>query len=386
MLPTIRLKIRVHGRHPWFYRKMIQKPSSPLTAGGAVRVTDRDDRPIGIGFYNPRTELALRMLARAGEEPAGDDILALLRARLDAAIALRHEVLDLRAVSNGYRLVHAEGDGLSGLILDRLGEAIVAQVFALGMQRNIDAIGEHLLSRFPKSKLVLTLDETAKAREGLETVPRPPRVEVEVVEHGIRYAVVAGQGHKTGFFADQRDNRRRIGELAKGRRVLDLCCNAGGFAMHAARNGAKSVLAIDLDEESVARTDANAKRNQLRVETRHDDAFDALRAAALGAFDLLILDPPKWANGKDELEAGSRRYFDLNQLAFRRAKPGTLVFTCSCSGALAENAFLAILRDAAAEAGRDVRVLGSFGAGPDHPVALECPETRYLKAILLEVR
>lgn len=383
MLPEVALKIRVQGRHPWFYRKMVRRPERPIPAGSAVRVIDRERRFVGVGFYNNRTDLALRMLARA--EVADPD--AFLLAQLDGAIALREDVLRLPERTNGYRLVHGEGDGFPGLILDRLGDAVVAQVFSLCVQQRIEKIGERLLERWPNAKLVLTVDETARQREGMERVPAPGRVDVEVEEHGIRYAVRAGQGHKTGFFADQRDARQLIRRLAKGRRVLDLCCNAGGFAINAARGGAKEVVAMDLDEEVVAIAAGNARANRQPVHVEHGDAFDALREiTSPGRFDLLVLDPPKWATGKGEVEAGLVRYRDFNRLAFQASAPGTLILTCSCSGAVSEGAFLATLRDAASQARRDVRILEVRGAGPDHPVALECPETRYLKAVLLEVR
>jgi 23S rRNA (cytosine1962-C5)-methyltransferase len=382
VLPEIALKIRVQGRHPWFYRKMVRRPAQPIPAGSAVRVVDRERRFVGVGFYNPRTELALRMLARAEVSDPDQHLLDLL----DEAIGLRDGILDLPRVTNGYRLVHGEGDGFPGLILDRLGDAVVAQVFSLCVQQRIEAIGEHLLARWPAARLVLTVDETARGREGMDRVPPPARVEVEVVEHGIRYAVRAGHGHKTGFFADQRDARQRIRQLARGRRVLDLFCNAGGFALNAAAGGAQEVVAADLDEEVVAIATGNAERNRARVRFEHGDAFDLLRETRRGRFDLLILDPPKWATGKGEVEDGLVRYQDLNRLAFERCEPGALVLTCSCSGAVPESRFLATLRDAAAAARRDLRILDCRGAGPDHPVALECPETRYLKAVLLQVR
>lgn len=392
-LPELRLKVRVHGRHPWFFRKMIHKPAERLAAGAAVRVFDRDGKPVGIGFYNPRTELALRMLARtadggtppeAASDPQFDPLAELLR-RLDLAIRRREELLQLPEVTNGYRLVHAEGDGISGLILDRLGDAVVAQVFAEAILARIEPIGEALQRRYPTAQLVLTVDDEAARREGMERPPRLRAQPTEVLEHGIRYGVVPGTGHKTGFFADQRDNRLLLGSLARGRRVLDLCCHAGGFAMHAVRGGARSVLAADLDEAAVALAAENAKRNRLRFELRHADAFDLLREVTPGAHDCIVLDPPKWAAGKGEVAAASRRYFDLNLLALQKLAPGGLLLTCSCSGALAEERFLALLAKAAAEAGRDARVLHLRGAGPDHPVALECPETRYLKCVLLQV-
>ncbi len=383
MLPEIRLKIQVQGRHPWFYRKMIRRPEEPIPAGSAVRVVDRGGRKVGIGFYNHRTELALRMLTR---ETGPTDPDALLLDLLDRAIQLRHEVLDLPAVTDGYRLAHAEGDGLPGLILDKLGDAVVAQVFSLCVRQRIDALGERLLSRWPKLRLVMTDDATARKREGFEPAPRPPRVETDVVEHGVRYRVVAGHGHKTGFFADQRDNRMRVRQLARGRHVLDLCCNAGGFAIHAALGGARSVRAVDLDEEVVEIARGNARANRQEVELEHGDAFDVLRDAKPGRQDLIVLDPPKWASGKGEVDAALRRYRDLNRLALQKLASGGLLATFSCSGAVSETKFLATLRDAAMDAGRDARILFQGGAGPDHPVAVECPETRYLKAVFLEVR
>jgi 23S rRNA (cytosine1962-C5)-methyltransferase len=382
VLPEVALKIRVQGRHPWFYRKMVRRPERPIPAGSAVRVVDRERRFVGVGFYNNRTDLALRMLARADVGDPDGFLLQLL----DEAIALRDDVLRLPDRTNGYRLVHGEGDGFPGLILDRLGNAIVAQVFSLCIQQRIEALGEHLLRRWPDARLVLTVDETARQREGMERVPAPGRVDVEVEEHGIHYAVCAGQGHKTGFFADQRDARQLVRRLSKGRRVLDLCCNAGGFGINAARGGAREVVAMDLDEDVVAIASGNARANRTTVRFEHGDAFDALRDLRPGRFDLLVLDPPKWATGKAEVESGLVRYRDLNRLALEAAAPGTLILTCSCSGAVSEGAFLATLRDAASQARRDVRILEVRGAGPDHPVALECPETRYLKAVLLEVR
>ena len=216
--------------------------------------------------------------------------------------------------------------------------------------------------------------------------PRPPAVRTTVREHGLTYAVEAGTGHKTGFFADQRDNRWLVRQLSKGRSVLDLCCNSGGFAMNAVLGGAAKVTAADLDEAMVAQTQHNASANKLRLQAIHGDAFDLLRDAEPGAHDLIVLDPPKWVHHKEELEEGLQRYADLNRLAFQKVDRGGLVVTCSCSGSVSEDSFLRMLRDAAAAARRDARVLYVRGAGADHPVAIECPETRYLKVAVLQVR
>jgi 23S rRNA (cytosine1962-C5)-methyltransferase len=381
-LPELRLKVRTHGRHPWFYRKMIQKPEAPLPAGTPALVRDRDGKLVGTGFYNPRAELALRMFA--------DDLVGDVRAHfvqaLRTAVLLREETLNLPKITDAYRLIHAEGDGCPGLVLDKLGHVLVAQVASLGMLQQLEALGEWLLHRYPGSRLVLLQDKDWAEREGMEKLPRAAPVETKVREHGLFYAVQAGTGHKTGFFADQRDNRWLVRNLAKGRAVFDLCCNSGGFAMNAAAGGATKVVAADLDEAMVEQTQHNAANNKLAITAVHGDAFDLLRDAQQGAHDLIVLDPPKWVPHKDELEAGLQRYFDLNRLGLEKVARGGLVVTCSCSGSVSEDQFLRMLRDAAAAARRDARVLTLRGAGADHPVALECPETRYLKVAVLQVR
>ncbi len=361
---------------------MIQKPDERIAPGSAVTVVDRSGAAVGTGFYNPHTELALRMLARE----TVDDVEAFLLRRLHDAVALREKVLRLPDVTNGYRLVHGEGDGFPGLVLDRLGDAVVAQVRSLAMADRMEAIGHWLKVREPKLRLVLTVDEESRKHESIERPPRPQPFSTEVVEHGIRFTVSPGTGHKTGFFADQRDNRRRFGELARGRDVLDLFCNAGGFALAAARGGAKSVFAADLDEAAVAQTIANAKRNALPVRAEQHDAFDLLREIPVGRYDAIVVDPPKWALGRTAVPAALDRYRDVNRLAFEKVAGGGLVVTCSCSGALPESLFLKTLAEAAAQAGRDATIVAMTGAGPDHPVALECPETRYLKCAFVLVR
>ena len=381
-LPEVRLKIRASGRHPWFYRKMVRKPEARLTAGAAVKVRDREGRLVGTGFYNARAELALRMFAD-GEVR---DVEAHFTGALQQAVALRQQALDLPAVTDAYRMVHAEADGFPGLILDKLGEAIVAQVASLGMLQQLEPLGEWLLKQFPGSRLVLLQDKEWAEREGMEKLPRAQPQPVTVREHGIRYEVLAGSGHKTGFFADQRDNRMLVRQLAGGRSVLDLCCNSGGFALNAAAGGATSVLAADLDEAMVAQAEHNARANELQVSVVHADAFDLLRQSAADTHDLIVLDPPKWVKRKEDLDTGLRRYADLNRLGFEKVARGGLVVTCSCSGAVAEDRFLRMLREAAALARRDIRVLALRGAGAAHPFALECPEPRDLKVAVLQIR
>lgn len=382
-LPELRLKVRATGRHPWFYRKMIQKPKQALPAGGACKVRDREGRLVGVGFYNPRAELALRMFA---DRPPEGSVAEHFVEALERAVALREQDLQLPQVTDAYRLVHAEGDGFPGLVVDRLGDAIVAQVASLGMRQQLEPLGEWLLQHYRNARLVLLQDKDWTEREGMDKLPPPRPVRTTVHEHGLRYAVEAGTGHKTGFFADQRDNRLLVRGLARDRRVLDLCCNSGGFALNAVAGGAQRVLAGDLDEAMVAQTRHNAKANDMRLDCEHGDAFDMLRDAQAGAHDLIVLDPPKWVANKNEIDAGLQRYADLNRLGIEKVERSGLVVTCSCSGSVSEERFVRMLRDAAAAARRDVRVLFLRSAGADHPVALECPETRYLKVAVLQVR
>ncbi len=381
-VPQVRLQVRVHGRHPWFYRKMVKKPDRPLTAGSVVHAYDKTRRLVGTGFYNPRCELALRMFSSAAVEDPDTHFVGALHNALD----LREKVLDLPRQTNSYRVVHSDADGFPGLVIDRLADAFVAQVQSLGMSRHLDAVGEQLRRHHRKCHLVLLQDADAAKREGMDRIPPAHPAQVLVQENGIDYVVEAGGGHKTGFFADQRDNRILVRQLARGRHVLDLCCNGGGFAMNAMAGGARSVMACDLDEEMVGQAQENARRNRLKIQVEHHDAFDLLRQTPEGRHDLLILDPPKWIHHKDELEDGVARYRDLNRLALQKAAPGAILVTCSCSGSLSEDSFLRMLREAAAQARRDIRLIALRGAGADHPVALECPETRYLKVAFLQVR
>lgn len=381
-LPELTLKVRATGRHPWFYRKMVTKPSQPIPAGSVCQVRDRDGRMCGSGFYNSRAELALRMFADHVIRDPKEHFLEALK----QAVQLREEALNLPAITNAYRLIHAEGDGFPGLILDRLGDAIVAQVASLGMRKQLEPLGEWLLSHYKNSRLILLQDKEWAEREGMEKLPHAHPIATTVHEHKIRYAVQAGTGHKTGFFADQRDNRLLVRSLAKDRSVLDLCCNSGGFAMNAVLGGAKRVLAGDLDEVMVEHTIQNARSNKLQLNAVHADAFDMLRDAQPGDHDLMILDPPKWVANKTQIDAGLARYFDLNRLGIEKVARGGIVMTCSCSGSVSEERFVRMLRDAAAAARRDVRILHLRSAGADHPVALECPETRYLKVATLQVR
>jgi 23S rRNA (cytosine1962-C5)-methyltransferase len=385
----VRLKARRNSKHPWIYLKMCEP--APHPPGSLVEVVDASGGFVGRGIYNRKSQIAVRLLTEKENEPLDEAFFA--RA-LDRAIAFRRRRLDLDRTTSAYRVVNAEGDGLSGLVVDRFASFVVVQLFSAGWFRLLRWLLPALGERFPGSTVLVKADEIVEEREGFHvqdfTAARlgDERLKTVVRESDVAYHVDLRHGHKTGFFCDQRENRLRVRDLSRGAHVLDCFSYTGGFALNAAKGGAASVTAVDLDEKAVALARRNAEANRLRVDFRHADAFDALRdARAAGrAFDLVVLDPPKFAAGKKEVEPALRRYRDVNELALGVVRDrGTLV-TCSCSGAVSEARFRATVEAAAARAGAALELRDVAGAAADHPVRAEFPEGRYLKVLTYTVR
>lgn len=386
-LPTI--AIRSPGLHPFIFRKMIdgsvgrQRPHD----GDLVRVVDRDHQQLGFGLWNSRSQIALRMLNQ-GTEPPGPEHW---QTRLADAVSLRHETLGLPEVTDAYRVLHAEGDGLSGLIIDRFADVLSVECFSLGMYQRMGAIGGLLGPMVGTKHVRVHVDERIARAENFPGRPAatpgaPPTVTIR--EHDIRYRVKFEGGHKTGFFCDQRDNRRALRAHCRDRSVLDVCCYSGGFALNALiGGGASEVTAIDLDEKAIAMARENANLNQVRLNLVHADAFGYLRQMGVNGrtYGTLILDPPKLILNREEVGLGKKKYYDLNALAMSLVEPGGLLLTCSCSGLLGTEEFLHLLRAAARKAGRSGRILAVTGASPDHPVGLDALEGQYLKAVWIRM-
>ncbi len=376
-LPVVRLRVGGARGHLHFFRKMVDRAEGNAPAGSLVEVRDRDGAFLGRGIYNPRSNIAVRLLSNREDEPSGEE---LIRARLRSAVALRHDVLRLPAVTDAYRLVHAEGDGLSGLIVDRLGPVLSIELFSLGMHRLLETVKAELLAVFPGSKFSVRADAEIAEIEGFR-IPAPEAIEgVTVKEHGAEFRVDFARGHKTGFFCDQRDHRAAVGRLAAGRSVLDLCTYTGGFAVQAARGGASRVSAVDLDEKALETARQNGRLNRVKIDFRHADLFNYLKQSK-ETWDLVILDPPKLVRDREEILKARRGYHDMNALAMRATAPGGILVTCSCSGLVSEEEFLGIVRAAAETAGRTYQIYSVGGAGPDHPVSTLFPEGRYLKTV-----
>ncbi len=381
--------IRSPGNHPFIFRKMIDGPKGPLVArpGDLVQVIDRAGAPIGYGLWNPRSQISLRILSREPQTP-GPDFWA---RRVDEAVKLRVDLLGIENQSNAYRVIHAEGDGLSGLIVDRFDDVLSVEVFSLGMYQRIGPILDVLAARLGTKHFRVHVDERVALQEDFAGRPvdspgLPPRV--TIAEHGVRHRIHFADSHKTGFFCDQRDNRRDLARFCKDRSVLDACCYTGGFGLNARiRGGARDVTCVDLDEKAVALARENANANNVRLDLVHADAFGYMRQMAQNGreYGVVVLDPPKLIPDREEVAAGKRKYFDLNVLAMNLVEPGGLLLTCSCSGLLDPAEFQGLLKAASRKANRSVQLLAMTGAAADHPVALDAPEGAYLKAAWLRV-
>jgi 23S rRNA (cytosine1962-C5)-methyltransferase len=383
-LPIVRLKSDRAPGHPWVWSAQVHKPEGRLPPGSVVEVVDSKDRFVGRGFWNGHARIALRLLSR---DPAEALDASWIAARIGEAVALRRQLLQLDQASDAWRVVHSEGDGLSGLVVDRYADILVVEYFAAGMWKFREAIHAALLEHFPGARLYWFAESHVQKQESFDCRSPEPPAPVQVHEHGLAFHAAPGYGHKTGFFADQRENRRRFAALAKGRRVLDLCCNAGGFAVHAMAAGAREATGVDMDPGILEIARANAAANQMTVDFQQADIFDWLRAA-IGRgerYDAVVLDPAKLTRDRNRVTDALKKYFAMNRLALDVIPPGGLLLTCSCTGLVEEAAFLEMLRRVALNAGRAIQVLDVRGAGADHPFQAEVPEGRYLKAVFCRV-
>jgi 23S rRNA (cytosine1962-C5)-methyltransferase len=369
---------RWQAGHPWIYRTDVYH--EPRDEPGIVTVTDRSGRLLGQALYSPKSEIRLRLLSR-GREPINAGWWG---ARIAAALARRAGI-----AATAYRVVHAEGDGLPSLVVDRYGVYAVAQLLSAGLERVRDAVVAGLGNTLEPAGILLRNDAAIRGHEGL-----PPEVTlaygevpkvVEVEEDGVRYGAAPWDGQKTGAFLDQRENRVLVARHAGGGRALDLFTYHGSFALHLARR-AQEVLAVDSSAEALARARENAALNGLaNVTWREANAFDLLRELERRdeRFETIVLDPPAFAKTKTSVPRALAGYKEINLRAMRLLAPGGLLFTCSCSYHVTRPIFGAMVADAARDTGRRLQLLASTGASHDHPELVNVPETGYLKGMLL---
>ncbi len=384
-LATVRLKIDRRSGHPWIFQKMVEKPAGRVPNGSVVDVEDRSSTWCGRGFYNGHSRISLRILTNDRNEPVD---AAFFEKRIGDALALRKDLLKLDSVTDAYRVVHSEADGLSGLVVDRFGSTVVVEYFAAGMFRFRETIHTALAKHFPGAAFYWFAEEHVQKQESFDCrAPEPPPAGI-ISEHGLRFRVAPGSKHKTGFFLDQRDNRLSLSSLCSGKKVLDLCCNSGGFAVYAkAKGGAAEVTGVDLDEQALGLATQNANLNQARVRFVQADLFPWLRDMLPNGerWDVVVLDPAKLTRDREAVDEALRKYEDMNRLALKAVAPGGVFLTCSCTGLVSETDFLIMLKRAAFQAGRQVQVFKISGAGGDHPFLAHVPEGRYLKAVYCRV-
>lgn len=367
--------------HPWVFSNEIRELRGTPAIGSVVEVLNNTNHTIGIGFYNPHSLIAVRILSSRVEEI--DE--AFFRQRITNALALRQR---LYPDTPTYRLVHGESDFLPGLIIDRFEDILSIQALSYGMNERLALICDILEELLHPAAIVERNDSALRTMEHLELktgVLRGTPHPVQITENGINYHVDVEAGQKTGFFLDQRENRLLVGRWAKGLSVLDCFCNEGGFALNAARGGAASVIGIDTSADAVRTATANAGNNGLsNVRFEEGDVFDRLSAlqAEKKLFELIVLDPPSFARNRKTVPAARQGYRDLHLRAFRVMAPDGLLATASCSHHIEADAFLEDIHSAARKAGRQLQMLEWRGAAPDHPTLPFVPETQYLKFAL----
>lgn len=376
-------------RHPWIFSGAVERVVGKPGAGDTVEVKSAEGALLALAAWSPASQIRARVWSF---EPGAAIDAAFFRARVARAVALR-AALPAAKHTNALRLVHAESDGLPGVVVDRYADVLVAQFLSAGAERWREAILDALAEETGCEAIYERSDAEVRKLEGLEARVGFVRGNREarrcpIVEHGLNFRVDVEEGQKTGFFLDQRDNRQRIRALAAGREVLDGFCYTGGFAVAALAGGAARVVAIESSAPALEVARENLEANPLdasRVEFVKADVFAHLRKLRdQGAkFGLVVLDPPKFAPTAAQAANAARAYKDVNLHAFKLLAPGGLLATFSCSGGVDAALFQSIVAGAALDAGAEAAIIERFHAAADHPVALEFPEGDYLKGLLL---
>lgn len=376
------------SRHPWVFEGAIGRIEGSPQPGEMVRLATSDGEFIAWGLFNPVSSIRVRLYSWDEAVPLTDEFWA---SQLSQAVRARRHLFGDGPELRAGRIVSSEGDGLSGLIVDSYGDFLLVQWSSLALMQREELISSVLREQLQPAGLWRRIDTSVASKEGLNTsdgliAGQEPPGDLCVVEHGLSYRVDIRQGQKTGFYFDQRDNRLAVARLCGGKRVLDVCCYSGGFGLTALSRGASQVTAVDGSATALELAQGNAERNGLadRIEFHKSDAWTFLEQARDRGerFNVIILDPPKLAKSRGQIDAALRGYHGLNTLALNVLEPGGLLATCSCSGLVTRDDFLGALAEAALSAERPLRIIESRGAAPDHPISVHCPESEYLKCVL----
>jgi 23S rRNA (cytosine1962-C5)-methyltransferase len=377
------------ARHPWVFSGAVARIDGDAGPGSEVALVTEHGEFIARGLYNPSSNIQVRLYGWDAKQPLDEEFWS---SRLDEAIRLRHHLLSRTGTDSACRIVFSEADGISGLIVDRYGDWLTVQITSLAVASRRDMLAKLLNEKLAPAGIWLRTERGIREAEGLEITDgllsgAAPSRPLFISEHDLRYGVDLVEGQKTGFFLDQRDNRREFARYVRGGRVLDVCCYTAGFAMNAVRHGAaREVRAIDVSESALAIARANAEQNGVAhaIHFEKSDAFKALEATreAGEKFEVAVLDPPKLARHSRGVPEALRGYHSLNRLAMEVLVDDGILVTCSCTGYVERTAFENMLAEAALSARRRFQVLEVRGASADHPISAACPETDYLKCYI----
>lgn len=380
-----------YGRHPWVLETAVERIEGQAADGDVVELISDKGKFVARGILNRHSRLRVRLYTWDHHQALDE---AFWRGRLESAIALRKD-LSYDAPDGACRLVYSEADGLSGLIVDRYGQYLTVQFGSLAMSARRETLVRLLVELMRPTGIVERHEAGVHKLEGMAPTQGPlwgqlPDGPAFISEHGLRFGVDLATGQKTGYYLDQRENRRAAAAHFRGRRVLDMFCYSGGFSLAAATLGrAREVVGIDSSGKAIALAEANAALNGIASATfREADCFHALDElhATRQRFDAVVLDPPKFTRSRQSVEEALRAYHRINRLAVELLTPGGILVTCSCSGSVSREDFLFVLSGAAQQSGRDIQVLEQRGASPDHPVSATCLESEYLKCFICRVR
>ncbi len=374
------------NRHPWIFSGAVAQ-SPKAENGDIIEVLSNDGRLLGYGFFSPMSQIVCRVFEFDPEGKIIDG--AYWKSKIQKALELRKATV-ISEKTNSFRLLHAEGDFFPGIIADAYDDHVVVQLLIKGTEKLIPQLQEALESlgfRHIYLKTKQSSQRLENIREDITWLTEKSEMPIEIKENGVKLLVDFEKGQKTGFFLDQRNNRKLAGTLSKGKKVLNTFCYTGGFSIYALHGGAELVHSVDSSKDALAMCDANVNLNN--AESRHEsiqaDCFDFLKQADKVLYDLIILDPPAFAKSARKVDNAARGYKELNMLGIKRVKPGGLIMTFSCSGNVDKVLFQKIVFGAAADVGRNVRILSHLGQPEDHPVNIYHPEGEYLKGLLLYV-
>lgn len=378
-------------KHPWIFSGAIEKIEGNPSNGETVRVYTSDKKLIGSGSFSGSSQIQVRMWSFNPEEKIVKDFFS---RKISQAYSLRKKLIDLSA-TNAYRVVNAENDGLPGLIVDHYSDFLVCQFLSAGTEFFKQAIVEVLNETFNPSGVYNRSDADVREKEGLKPEKgllfgKEPQEFIEIVENNLKFLVNIKDGHKTGFYLDQRDNRKLVSEFSEGQNVLNCFSYTGGFSLFALNSGAKKIIQIETSDSAIDLSNKNIELNNFnlsQVESINGDVFEVLRKFRdeRKTFDLIVLDPPKFAESASQILKAGRGYKDINLLAFKLLNPRGVLFTFSCSGHISRELFQKIVADASLDSGREVKIIKHLTQSSDHPVSLNFPEGLYLKGLVCSV-